>query len=59
MKKLFRYFKECRLEMKKVAWPNRATIVSSTKLILITTVVFAVLLGLTDFLLLKAVSLLF
>jgi len=45
--------------MKKVAWPNKAAIVSSTKLILITTVVFAVLLGLTDFLLLKAVSLLF
>ena len=59
MKKLFRYFKECRLEMKKVAWPNKATIISSTKIVLVTTVVFAVLLGLTDFLLLKAVSLLF
>ena len=59
MKKFVRYLKECRLEMKKVAWPNRATIVSSTKLVIITTIVFAVLLGLADFLLLKAVSLLF
>ena len=59
MKKLVRYFKECHLEMKKVAWPNKATIVSSTKIVIITTIVFAVLLGLADFLLLKAVSLLF
>ncbi len=59
MKKLVKYFKECRLEMKKVAWPNKATIVSSTKIVIITTIVFAVLLGLADFLLLKAVSLLF
>lgn len=59
MKKLVRYLKECRLEMKKVAWPNKATIVSYTKLVIITTIVFAVLLGLADFLLLRAVSLFF
>ncbi len=59
MKKFFRYLKECRLEMKKVAWPNRATILSSTKIVLITTVIFAVLLGLVDFLLMRVVHLLF
>lgn len=59
MKKLFKYFKECRLEMKKVAWPNKTMIISSTKIVIITTIVFAVLLGLTDFLLLKAMSLIF
>ncbi len=59
MKKLFRYLKECRLEMKKVAWPNRATILSSTKIVLITTVIFAILLGLVDFVLLKLVYLIF
>ena len=59
MKKLFRYFKECRLEMKKVAWPNRATIVSSTKIVLITTIIFAILLGLVDFLLMRLVYLIF
>ena len=59
MKKLFRYFKECRLEMKKVAWPNRATILSSTKLVLITTIIFAVLLGLVDFLLMRLIYLIF
>jgi len=59
MKKFFRYLKECRLEMKKVAWPNRATILSSTKIVLITTVIFAALLGLVDFLLMKLIYLIF
>ena len=59
MKKLFRYFKECRLEMKKVAWPNKATILSSTKIVLISTISFAVLLGLVDFLLMRLVYLIF
>ena len=59
MRKLFRYFKECRLEMKKVAWPNRATIVSSTKIVLITTIIFAILLGLVDFLLMRLIYLIF
>jgi preprotein translocase subunit SecE len=59
MKKLFRYFKECRLEMKKVAWPNKATIISSTKIVLISTIIFAILLGLVDFLLMRLVYLIF
>ena len=45
--------------MKKVAWPNRATILSSTKIVLITTVIFAALLGLVDFLLMKMIYFLF
>jgi len=59
MKKLIRYLKDCRLEMKKVAWPNKQEIISSTKLVIITTIFFAVLLGLIDFVLLKAVYLFF
>ncbi|MCF0261666.1 MAG: preprotein translocase subunit SecE [Sphaerochaetaceae bacterium] len=59
MKKLFRYFKECRLEMKKVAWPNKTTVLSSTKIVLVTTVIAAVLLGLVDFVLLKLIYLIF
>ncbi|MCQ2398046.1 MAG: preprotein translocase subunit SecE [Sphaerochaetaceae bacterium] len=59
MKKLFKYLKECRLEMKKVAWPNKTTIFSSTKIVIVSTVIFAALLGLVDFLLLKVVYLIF
>ena len=45
--------------MKKVAWPNRANILSSTKIVLITTIIFAILLGLVDFLLMKFIYLIF
>lgn len=59
MKKLFKYFKECRLEMKKVAWPNRTTVFSSTKIVIVTTIFFALFLGSVDFLLLKLIYLIF
>ncbi|HZJ88171.1 MAG TPA: preprotein translocase subunit SecE [Sphaerochaeta sp.] len=55
MKKLFRYFKESRLELKKVVWPSREAVISSTKVVIVSTVVVAILLGLIDFLLLKGV----
>ncbi|MCR4676963.1 MAG: preprotein translocase subunit SecE [Sphaerochaetaceae bacterium] len=59
MKKLIKYLKECVLEMKKVAWPNKATVISYTKIVLVTTIVFAVVLGLVDYVLLKGVYLIF
>ncbi len=59
MKKLFKYFKECRLEMKKVAWPAKAEVFDFTKVILVMTIVSALLLGLVDFVLLKLVYLIF
>ena len=59
MKKLFRYFKECRLEMKKVAWPSRANIFQSTKIVIITTIISALLLWLVDLLLMRLVTLIF
>lgn len=59
MKKLIKYLKESVLEMKKVAWPNKLTIVSYTKIVLVTTIVFAVILGLVDYLLLKGVYIVF
>lgn len=59
MKKFIKYLKDCVLEMKKVAWPSKGTILSYTKLVLIVSVVFAALLGLVDFLLLKGVYLIF
>lgn len=49
MKKLFRYFKESRLELKKVVWPSREAVISSTKVVIVSTVVVAILLGLIDF----------
>ncbi|MDY4611502.1 MAG: preprotein translocase subunit SecE [Sphaerochaetaceae bacterium] len=59
MKKLIKYFKESHLELKKVVWPSRETVISSTKVVLVSTLIFAVVLGLVDFLLLRGLYLIF
>ena len=48
MKKIGRYFKECWLELKKVSWPTRDTVVHYTWIVIISTVVFGIILGLDD-----------
>ncbi|MDD2232209.1 MAG: preprotein translocase subunit SecE [Sphaerochaetaceae bacterium] len=59
MKKIIRYFKESVAEMKKVVWPSRQYIGKSTVVVIVSSFVFAVFLGLVDFLLLKGLELLF
>jgi preprotein translocase subunit SecE len=59
MKKIIKYFKESHLELKKVVWPTRDEVVSSTKVVLISTAIFALVLGLVDFLLVQGVDLIF
>lgn len=59
MKKLIQYFKDCRNELRKVVWPSKENVASSTKVVVISTVLVAVFLGLVDFVLLKLVYLLF
>ncbi len=59
MRKLIRYLKESRLELKKVVWPSREEVLSSTKVVLISTAIFAIILGLVDFLLVQGVDLIF
>ncbi len=48
MGKIMRFFKECGAELKKVVWPSRADVVSSVKVVLVSTIVIAVILGLLD-----------
>ncbi len=48
MKKIARYFKECWFEMKNVSWPTRSVVIHSTWIVIISTIVFAVVLGLVD-----------
>ena len=49
MAKVFQFFKESRAELKKVVWPTKADVLSSIKVVIISTFVVAVLLGLLDF----------
>lgn len=58
-KRIGKYFKECWLEMKKVSWPGRAEVLQSAKIVIFSTVVFAIILGLVDFILLRGIYLIF
>jgi preprotein translocase subunit SecE len=51
MKRLLQFFRDSYAELKKVVWPSREEVGSSTKVVIISTIIFAVLLGLVDFLL--------
>ena len=48
MKKIARYFKECWLELKKVSWPTRDTVVRYTGIVIVSTIIFGVVLGIVD-----------
>ena len=59
MKKIGRYFRECWLEMKKVSWPTRQVVIHSTWIVILSTIAFAVVLGLVDTLLGLGLDLIF
>ena len=55
MKKLVAFVKESIAELKKVVWPSKEDVISSVKVVIISTLVFAIILGLVDALLLLGV----
>jgi preprotein translocase subunit SecE len=59
MKKIILFFQESFAELKKVTWPSRDEVISSTKVVLVSTIVIAAVLGLVDFILVKLVDLVF
>jgi preprotein translocase subunit SecE len=59
MKKIISFFQESFAELKKVTWPSREETVSSTKVVLVSTIIIAAMLGLVDFALFKIVDWLF
>ncbi len=48
MKKIIAFFKESYGELKKVIWPGRDEVLSSTKVVVISSIIIAVILGLFD-----------
>jgi len=42
------FFRECYSELKLVEWPTRANVISSVKIVIVSTVIIAILLGLLD-----------
>jgi preprotein translocase subunit SecE len=59
MKKLVHFVQDSIGEMKKVVWPSREEVIASTRVVLVSTVLFAVVLGVVDFILFKGLDLLF
>jgi preprotein translocase subunit SecE len=59
MNKIIRFFKESFGELKKVTWPSREEVTSSTKVVLVSTVLIAIALGLVDYLIFRGIDLIF
>jgi preprotein translocase subunit SecE len=59
MKKIIQFFKDSYAELKRVVWPSREDVASSTKVVIISVIAFALVLGIVDFLLLKGMDLIF
>jgi preprotein translocase subunit SecE len=59
MRKIVQFIRESYAELRKVVWPGREDVISSVKVVLISTVLFAAVLGLVDVLLLLGVQAIF
>jgi preprotein translocase subunit SecE len=59
MGKLVQFIKESYAELKKVIWPGRDDVVSSVKVVVISTIIVAAVLGLIDVLLLFGIRAIF
>lgn len=53
------FFREVKLEMKKVSWPSRQEVIGNTIIVLVTVAVLSVLIGIEDSILMRAVQSLF
>ncbi len=59
MSKIVQFFKDSYAELRKVVWPTREDVLASTKVVIVSTVIFAFCLGLLDFLLVRGIDFLF
>ncbi|MCL2601020.1 MAG: preprotein translocase subunit SecE [Treponema sp.] len=59
MRKIVQFAKESYAELRKVIWPSREDVISSVKVVLISTVIVAVILGFIDILLFQAIRAIF
>lgn len=59
MGKVIQFFKDSYGELRKVVWPSRENVVASTKVVIVSTIIVSVFLGLVDFLLVRGIDLFF
>ncbi|MDR0540297.1 MAG: preprotein translocase subunit SecE [Spirochaetaceae bacterium] len=59
MNKIVQFIKESHSELKKVIWPSREDVISSVKVVIVSTIIIAAVLGIIDVLLLLGVQVIF
>ena len=59
MSKIVQFLKECVAELRKVVWPTRDDVISSVKVVVVSTIIVAAFLGLLDMLLVSGINLVF
>ncbi|MGO9410643.1 MAG: preprotein translocase subunit SecE [Spirochaetia bacterium] len=59
MRKIVLFLQESFAELKKVTWPSRDEATASTKVVLVSVLIIAAVLGLVDFILFKVVDWMF
>lgn len=59
MSKIVQFLKECVAELRKVVWPTRDDVISSVKVVAVSTVIIAAILGLLDAVLVAGINLVF
>ncbi|AEF86541.1 preprotein translocase, SecE subunit [Treponema primitia ZAS-2] len=59
MGKVVQFVKESYAELRKVVWPSREDVIGSVKVVIVSTIIFAAVLGLVDVLLLLGVQAVF
>jgi preprotein translocase subunit SecE len=59
VKKIVQFFKDSYAELRKVVWPSREDVISSTKVVIVSTILIALVLGLIDVLLVAGIDVIF
>jgi preprotein translocase subunit SecE len=59
MKKIKVFFAEMVAELRKVIWPSPEKVAENTRIVVISTVVFALFFGIVDFVLVAGINLVF
>jgi preprotein translocase subunit SecE len=59
MKKIQAFFSEMMVELRKVIWPSPEKVAENTRLVVVSTVVFALFFGLVDFVIIASLNLVF
>lgn len=59
MNKIVRFFQESYAELKKVTWPSREDVGASTRIVIISTALIAIALGIVDLVIFQAIELIF